>query len=107
MKKTIWISSFFLSCLTSGLAQDIHFSQYNENPSLVNPALTGVASNYRFGTIYKDQWRAVTVPYVTYGGFFEARLKLNAWEKVDQHLTEIYKKAFRKLAGGLSFYSDR
>lgn len=88
-------------------AQDMHFSNYNENPALVNPALTGVASNYRFGLIYKDQWRAVTVPYQTYGGYFDMRLKLNAWEKVNDHLTEIYKKAFRKLAAGLSFYSDR
>ena len=62
-------------------AQDIHFSQYNEAPLLVSPALSGVSYNYRASVLYKDQWRSVTVPYVTYGGSFEARLKLKAWEK--------------------------
>ncbi len=88
-------------------AQDIHFSQYNEAPLMINPALAGVSYNYRASVLYKDQWRSVTVPYVTYGGSFEARLKLGAWQKAGEHLTEIYKKAFRKLAGGLAFYSDR
>ena len=95
----------FLPTLTR--AQDLHFSQYNETPSLVNPALTGAASNYRLGTVYKNQWGSVTVPYVTYGAMFEMRLKLSAWEKVDQHLTEIYKKALRKVAAGVDFYKDQ
>ena len=38
-------------------AQDFHFSQYNENPALVNPALTGATSALRASLVYKDQWR--------------------------------------------------
>ncbi|MCC7302424.1 MAG: PorP/SprF family type IX secretion system membrane protein [Bacteroidia bacterium] len=88
-------------------AQDIHFSHYNEAPLTLNPALCGVSYNYRAAVLYRDQWRSVTVPYVTYGGSFEARIKLNAWEKVGNNLTQIYKKAFRKVAAGLAFYNDR
>src|SRR5438094_181664 len=93
--------------LPTAFAQDLHFSQYNETPTLINPALTGAASNFRLATIYKNQWGSITVPYVTYGAMFEMRLKLSAWEKVDQHLTEIYKKALRKVAAGVDFYKDQ
>lgn len=108
------ISCFFLflilsfTCITVH-AQDIHFSQYDENPSLINPALTGSGYAMRAAAIYRDQWRSATVPYKTYGASFEMRLKTGNWKKVENNLklTEVYKKAFRKLAGGLSFYSDK
>jgi type IX secretion system PorP/SprF family membrane protein len=98
---------FFALRFSTLSGQDIHFSQYLETPSLFNPALVGSSSNYRMGAIYKDQWRSVTVPYTTFGGMFEMKIKLNAWEKVGNNLTEIYKIAFRKLAAGLAFYNDR
>lgn len=88
-------------------AQDLHFSQYNQTPALVNPALTGVNSVVRACVIYKDQWRSITVPYKTYGASVEMKFKGSNWDKVDQHLTKIYKKAFSRLAGGLSFFSDK
>jgi type IX secretion system PorP/SprF family membrane protein len=97
-------------CMLGGIAaagQDIHFSQYNETPALLNPALTGMSSNYRLAAIYKDQWRSVTVPYVTFGAMFEMKVKMSAWEKVDKHMTEIYKKALRKLAIGVDVFNDR
>lgn len=106
MIQTLATATCLLAFLPS-ISQDIHFSHYNEAPLQVNPALCGVSYNYRAAVLYRDQWRSVTVPYVTYGGSFEARLKLNAWEKVGNNLTQIYKKAFRKLAAGLAFYSDR
>ena len=56
-------------------AQDLHFSQFNENPSLINPALTGANSVMRASAVYRDQWRTVTVPYKTYGVSFESRFK--------------------------------
>ena len=40
-------------------SQDFHFSQYNENPALVNPALTGATSALRASLVYKDQDKAV------------------------------------------------
>ena len=106
MKKLILFSSGII-LFAAANAQDIHFSQYNQTPSLVNPALTGVASVVRASVIYKEQWKSVTVPYTTYGASIEMKFKGSNWDKVDQHLTKIYKKAFNRLAGGLAFFSDK
>lgn len=106
MKKYILIGAGFLVG-TVAVAQDIHFSQFNENPSLVNPALTGSQYVMRASLIYKDQWGSVTVPYRTYGAAYEMKFKASAWEKTDPYRTKAYKKAFSRLAGGLSFFGDR
>ncbi len=56
-------------------AQDIHFSHMHRTPLHLNPALTGMApSDLRFGGIYRNQWRAVPVPYTTFGAFADTRL---------------------------------
>ncbi len=89
------------------VAQDIHFSQFNENSSLVNPALTGQAFAIRASAIYKDQWRSVTVPYQTFGAAYEMRFNASNWDKVDEHMTETFKKTFSRMAAGLSFYNDK
>ena len=47
-------------------AQDFHFSQYNENPSLINPALTASRDAMRASVVYKNQWKSVTTPYTNY-----------------------------------------
>jgi type IX secretion system PorP/SprF family membrane protein len=88
-------------------AQDLHFSQYMQTPSLVNPALTGASSVVRASVIYKDQWRSVTVPYKTFGASFEMKLKASNWERADKFKTKIYKKSFSRMAAGISFYRDR
>lgn len=106
MKKIFTLAALIL-VQYSVLAQDIHFSQFQQTPSLVNPALTGVASVVRASVIYKDQWRSVTTPFKTYGASFEMKFKGSNWDKADQHLTKIYKKAFSRMAGGLSFFSDK
>jgi len=49
------------------LAQDIHFSQFNQAPARLNPALTGqFEGGYRIAGIYRSQWGAITVPYSTF-----------------------------------------
>jgi type IX secretion system PorP/SprF family membrane protein len=53
-------------------AQDLHFSQFNQNPALVNPALTG-AVGLRASAGYRNQWKSIDVPYKTYGASFEMR----------------------------------
>jgi type IX secretion system PorP/SprF family membrane protein len=88
-------------------AQDLHFSQYMQTPSLINPALTGSSTVIRASVIYKDQWRSVTVPYKTYGASFEMKFKASNWEKADPFKTKTYKKSFSRMAGGLSFYKDK
>lgn len=48
-------------------AQDIHFSQFFNNPIALNPALAGFHQNTaRFAMSYRDQWRFVTVPFQTF-----------------------------------------
>lgn len=50
-----------------GWSQDLHFSQFNHNPLFQNPGNTGrFNGDYRFNAVYRDQWRAVTVPYSTF-----------------------------------------
>jgi type IX secretion system PorP/SprF family membrane protein len=109
MKIKIIISAVLFSVLKSVLlySQDIHFSQYNQTPSLVNPSLTGLSNVIRASVIYKDQWRSITVPYKTYGASFEMKFKGSNWDKAGNHMTKIYKKAFSRMAGGLSFFSDK
>lgn len=47
-------------------AQDIHWSQFNDNPIYQNPANTGQFNgDIRFIGNYRDQWRSVTVPFQT------------------------------------------
>lgn len=88
-------------------AQDIHFSQFNQTPSLINPALTGSSSVLRASLINRDQWRSVTVPYKTFGAFIEMKFKPTNWTDVDPHLTRTFKKTFSRIACGLSFFSDK
>lgn len=58
-----------LLCVTIGhriVAQDIHFSQFMHNPLYQNPGNTGFFNgDYRVNAAYRDQWRAVTVPFTT------------------------------------------
>ncbi len=56
-------------------SQDIHFSQFDMQPLVINPAFTGMfAGKVRAGAIYRNQWASVTVPYVTYGGYVDLPL---------------------------------
>lgn len=107
MKKISLILGGIFVAGGSAFSQDLHFSQYNENPSLLNPALTGASYVMRASVIYKDQWRSVTVPYKTFGASFDMKFKASSWDKVDPFKTRTFKKSFNRLSGGLSFYSDK
>jgi len=57
----------FLTVLTAG-AQDIHFSQFFNVPGNYNPAETGLFDgDFRGISVYRSQWRTVTVPFTTFG----------------------------------------
>lgn len=60
-----------------GRAQDIHFSQYAETPSSINPALAGVTYNTRVIANYKSQWSSVNASsqYRTIGLSFDQTIK--------------------------------
>lgn len=58
--------SLLLFCSFLGRAQDIHWSQFNDNPIFQNPGNTGhFNGDVRFIANYRDQWRSVTVPFQT------------------------------------------
>jgi type IX secretion system PorP/SprF family membrane protein len=48
-------------------AQDIHFSQFFNTPLALGPATIGAfEGDYRLNVIFRQQWRAVTIPYRTF-----------------------------------------
>lgn len=51
----------------SASAQDLHFSQFMNNPLLTNPANTGFNPDfdYRLGGSFRNQWWGLPVPYKT------------------------------------------
>lgn len=78
----------------SVFGQDIHFSQYNEAPLLMNPALTGFFDgSHRIGLNYKNQWRSIGNGYNTYALSYDASINK------DQHSTGF-------LALGLAIFND-
>jgi len=88
-------------------AQDLHFSQFNENPSLINPALTGV-NGMRASVNHKNQWRSITTPYTTIGTSFEMRnsaVKKKAGGNLEN--TPATERIPGKFAAGISIYRDR
>ncbi|MBC8045827.1 MAG: PorP/SprF family type IX secretion system membrane protein [Fimbriimonadaceae bacterium] len=53
-------------------AQDIHFSQFNQEPLALNPALTGsYECDWRAGLNYRSQWSEIPAPYTTYAAYFD------------------------------------
>lgn len=67
MKKIILLIS--ISLITGiVIAQDIHFSQFNNAPLVLNPAMTGAFNgDHRIIANYKSQWRSIAQSYMTYG----------------------------------------
>ncbi|MDD4529335.1 MAG: PorP/SprF family type IX secretion system membrane protein [Bacteroidales bacterium] len=69
-------SFFFILVLIFGpiisFGQDIHFSTFNANPMILNPANTAFGSSmFRVGTIYRNQWSTVSNGYNSYLLSFE------------------------------------
>jgi type IX secretion system PorP/SprF family membrane protein len=76
------------------VAQDIHFTQFDMAPLVLNPAFTGMYDGkVRASGIYRSQWASVTVPYITYGA------------AVDMPI--LIERSGSYLAGGLQLYNDR
>lgn len=94
MKKTQLI---ILICLFSfGIqAQDLHFSQVDQTPLLVNPAQTGSEAPIRAGLNYRTQWKSLASPFQTMAAGFDARL-----QKVQRRSNGFF-------ALGLQVYNDQ
>ena len=75
------VCTYFLS-LMSTMAQDIHFSQYDNSPLNLDPALAGhFDGDYRFVLNHRNQWASVTVPYKTFSGFFDTKIPFEKLKK--------------------------
>ncbi|MBI3509783.1 MAG: PorP/SprF family type IX secretion system membrane protein [Bacteroidetes bacterium] len=75
MKKSfiLFLSFFFL--LKNFSAQDIHFTQFNENPMHINPAYTGMFDGlFRVTLNYRNQWASMGHPYTTSAAAFDMPL---------------------------------
>lgn len=78
--------------LVSARAQDIHFSQVDADPLLLNPAYAGFFNGAgRFGAIYRNQWASVSIPYQTFAVTGEVAL---------------WRAPHRGLSLGLSCFND-
>lgn len=87
-------------------AQDIHFSQFNQSPLTLNPALAGTTVWIRAAMIYRTQWGAVTIPYKTIGASFDIKSK-RRWVKA-KNRTEKYRQSRENGFGwGVNIYNDR
>jgi len=78
-------------------AQDVHFTQFDASPLLLNPANTGAFSGEaRASVIYRDQWRSILkdAGFKTYAASFDMPIIRDI--SVDDYL-----------AGGIQLYNDR
>lgn len=80
MKGVVRILSFSIIALVAELtagAQDLHFSQFFNNPLVTNPANTGFIpdADYRLGASYRNQYSAIMAqPYQTMSIFGDAQV---------------------------------
>ncbi|MDO8998345.1 MAG: PorP/SprF family type IX secretion system membrane protein [Bacteroidota bacterium] len=98
MKTKYIINSLLAFLMVNQLskAQDIHFSQYTETPSSINPALAGVHYNTRVISNFRTQWGSVATSYQTIGLSFEQTIKA---KKIKGSYFAIALNVFRDAAG--------
>lgn len=71
--KKIFIGIALLMIALIATPQDIHFSQYNEAPLMINPSLAGFfKGQHRVALNYKNQWRSLGGAYNTYAFSYDA-----------------------------------
>jgi len=87
MKKKLWKISFIITAIIFAgqysYAQDLHFSQFFNNPLLTNPANTGFIpdADYRLGASYRNQYSNImAVPYKTISVYGDAQVFRNKIE---------------------------
>ncbi|MFH1320784.1 MAG: PorP/SprF family type IX secretion system membrane protein [Bacteroidota bacterium] len=82
MKKAILIGVISLNLCNLCSSQDIHFSQFDRTPLIINPALTGMFNGqHRVLINYKDQWKSFGAPYKTYALSYDFGLFKKKWKK--------------------------
>jgi type IX secretion system PorP/SprF family membrane protein len=98
MKNNYKIKFFLVLIFAAQIAQsqDVHFSQFFETPSIINPALAGVRYNTCITANYKDQWGSVASKYQTFGLAFEQTIK---FRKLRTSYFAVSANIFRDAAG--------
>ena len=96
MKKYFIAGAFLFSAFCGSVfAQDIHFSQYNLTPLVINPAQAGAYKNIEAIVNYKSQWTSISPnAYKTIMVAGDGRMMQKKWKT-------------SWLASGLSLYSDK
>lgn len=82
MKKYSYLIILSLMSTLTGLAQDLHFSQYYNSPMLLSPANTALLQNsdWRAGINFRNQGATIPVPYNTFSVFADFGLMRSSWE---------------------------
>ena len=83
MKFKILILLLTVMLTREAIAQDLHFSQFFNNPLLTNPANTGFIpdADYRIGASYRNQYSNImSVPYKTISIYGDAQVFRNKLE---------------------------
>ncbi|MFZ1704222.1 MAG: PorP/SprF family type IX secretion system membrane protein [Saprospiraceae bacterium] len=76
IKKTVSILVFIFS-FSRIFTQDLHYSQFYNQPQSYNPAQVGVfAGDHRIIASLRDQWRFVPVPWFTLSGSYDRRFDI-------------------------------
>jgi len=75
-QKSTYLILMFVIFLGEINAQEIHFSQFNNNQLLINPAFAGhFDGNIRIGGSYRSQGASISVPYTTYSAWGDVHLE--------------------------------
>ena len=76
------ILNFHLSTFNCAQAQDIHFSMFDLDPLLFNPAYSGFFdATARFGAVYRNQWASVSTPFQTFSATAEVAIARSAMHR--------------------------
>jgi type IX secretion system PorP/SprF family membrane protein len=95
MKIKLFLITIVLALVAQlSFSQDIHFSQVTMTPLQINPAMAGAEYDLRGIVNYRNQWRSVSAPYVTYAASYD----MNFANKTKR-------KGF--WAGGINAFSDK
>ena len=77
----LMFSSVFILNVTPVAGQDIHFSQYNLTPLIINPGQAGAYRNFEGILNYKNQWTSISPnAYKTINMAFDSRLMQEKWK---------------------------
>lgn len=73
---TVWVLFCWLaSGPQDAFAQDLHYSQFYNEPIVYNPAFTGIFNgDHRFMFSFRDQARNIPVPYLTFTASYDRKL---------------------------------